>query len=158
MRSKVPLLTKWVMKLDKLRISGTKLFNMVCVALQEPTDFRNAAVITSKKLLCYQDGPQYLTPDKQYKHTQTHTHTHARTHARASTHKSWWLVLGWVTTKEGHPRLPIASTSYTYVLLTPVLQYNYTQSSLILLVLGTITIEPSRVTEENRWRSIYLRP
>ena len=29
-------------------------------------------------------------------HTQTHIHY---------THNSWWLVLGWVTTKEDHPRL-----------------------------------------------------
>ena len=39
---------------------------------------------------------KYLT--KQY--TRTYTHVHC-------THTIWWLVLGWVTTKEDHPILPI---------------------------------------------------
>jgi len=41
------------------------------------------------------------TRQSSYTHTCTHTYTHTHTHT------SWWLVLiGWVTTKEYHPRLP----------------------------------------------------
>ena len=42
---------------------------------------------------------------------QSSTRTHTLTHC---TYSIWWLVLGWATTKEDHPRLRIAYTSYTY--------------------------------------------
>ena len=45
-----------------------------------------------------------------------------------NTYNRWWLVLGWVTTKEDHPPLGIAFTSYTwrvikFYLLTYLLTY-----------------------------------
>jgi len=48
-------------------------------------------------------------------------------HIHAYTHTSRWLLLGWMTTKEDHPRLRIAYTSYIMacyqVLLTYLLTY-----------------------------------
>jgi len=38
---------------------------------------------------------------KKYQTKQLHAHTYT------CTHNSWWLVLGWVTIKEYHPRLCI---------------------------------------------------
>ena len=39
--------------------------------------------------------------------------THTLTHC---THNIWWLVLGWVTTKEDHPRLARYQVLLTYLL------------------------------------------
>ena len=85
---------------EKLRIFGTEEFKMVCVALQELTVTCRlmSAVITGKKLDRYN---KYQT--KQCTHTLINC-----------THNIWWLVLGWVTTKEDHPRLRIAYTSYIW--------------------------------------------
>ena len=39
----------------------------------------------------------------QYTQAYTHTPTHG-------THNRWWIVLGWVTTKEDYPRLPFIAS------------------------------------------------
>ena len=71
---------------------------MVCVALQEITVTCNVRCDNWWKIVAsYQDGPRYQIPDK-----AVHMHTHTYT-----AHTIWWLVLGWVTTKEDHPLLPI---------------------------------------------------
>jgi len=41
-----------------------------------------------------------------YQTKQLHAHTYT------CTHNSWWLVLGWVTTKEYHPRLCINNVDF----------------------------------------------
>jgi len=42
--------------------------------------------------------------------------------------QSWWLVLGWLTTKEAHPRLRIAYTSFMWrVVKFYLYAYNYVQ-------------------------------
>ena len=46
---------------------------------------------------------KYLT--KQYTRTYTRIHTYC-------THNRWWLVLGWVTTKEDRPRLYSLNCDY----------------------------------------------
>jgi hypothetical protein len=46
-----------------------------------------------------------------YNKYQTKQCTHRLPHC---THTRWWLVLGWVTTKEDHPRLRITCISYIW--------------------------------------------
>jgi len=60
--------------------------------------------VAGEKLPCYQDGPLYIIPENAV--TRTHIHLH--------TYTSWWLVIGWVTTKLNHPCLRIAYMSYTW--------------------------------------------
>ena len=50
-----------------------------------------AAVITSKKITLLPSDINYLT--KQCNYTRIYT---------PHSHNSWWLVLGWVITKEDH--------------------------------------------------------
>ena len=49
--------------------------------------------------------------------TRTHTLPH-------STHNRWWLVLGWVTTKEDYPHLRLAYISYIWRVIK-FTHYNY---------------------------------
>jgi len=42
--------------------------------------------------------------NNKYQTKQLHAHTYT------CTHNSWWLVLGWVTTKEYHPHLRFFTT------------------------------------------------
>ena len=62
-----------------------------------------SAVITVKNYL--------LTKMDRYNKYQTKQYTHTLTRY---THFIWWLVLGWVTTKEDYPRLRIAYTSFIW--------------------------------------------
>ena len=61
------------------------------------------AVITDKNYL--------VTKMDRYSKYQTKQCTHTLTHC---THNIWWLVLGWVTTNEDHPRLRLDYTSYIW--------------------------------------------
>ena len=62
------------------------------------------------------------------------------------THNRWWLVLGWVTTKEDHPRLRIAYTRYIwrvirFYLLTYLLSYvNYYSFKNYTFMSGCVTL------------------
>ena len=49
--------------------------------------------------------------------------TSSSTRTHTLTHNSWWLVLGWVTTKEDHPCLRIAYTSYIMARYQVILTY-----------------------------------
>ena len=62
-----------------------------------------SAVITGKNYLVTKMNRYNKYQTKQCKHTLTHR-----------THYIWWLVLGWVTTKEDHLCLRIAYTSYIW--------------------------------------------
>jgi len=48
---------------------------------------------------------RYNNNQKQQLHTYIYTHTRYL----VTTHISWWLVLGWVTTKKEHPHLRITT-------------------------------------------------
>jgi len=52
-------------------------------------------------------------------------------HAYICTHNSWWLVLGWVTTKEYHPLPRLDRPTSTYVAFTKTLNNN--NSSLVVI-------------------------
>ena len=56
-----------------------------------------------------------------YNKYQTKQNTHTLPHC---THNKWWLVLGWVTTKEDHPHLQIAYISYIWHVIK-FTNYNY---------------------------------
>jgi len=87
-----------------------------------------------------------------YTHAQSHTHTHtfARTHARTGwyqisrTHNgrtiSWWLVLGWVTTKEYHPLLRLDRQTSTYGALTKTFNNNNNTTIAIIAIIVNIEL------------------
>jgi len=53
-----------------------------------------------------------------YQTKQLHAHTYT------CTHNSWWLVLGWVTTKEYHPLRRLDRQTSTYGVLTKTFNNN----------------------------------
>ena len=57
-----------------------------------------------------------------YNEYQTKQCTHTLPHC---THTRWWLVLGWVTTKEDHPRLRIACISYIWCVIKFYIALHY---------------------------------
>ena len=65
-----------------------------------------SAVITGKNYL--------VTKMDRYNKYQTKQYTHAHIHFQTAHTTEWWLVLGWVTTKEDHPRLRFAYISYIW--------------------------------------------
>ena len=60
-----------------------------------------------------------------YNKYQTKQCTHTLPHC---THTRWWLVLGWVTTKEDHPRLRIACISYIWRVIKFYITLHYITS------------------------------
>ena len=78
---------------------------MVCVTLQNLLCPVMSSVITGKKITLLPRWTAIINT------RQSSTRTHTLPHC---THNSWWLVLGWVTTKEDHPHLRIAYISYTW--------------------------------------------
>ena len=93
---------------EKLRISGTEGFKMVWVTLQNLLWPVMSAVITGKKNTLLPRWTAIINSG------QSSTRTHTLPHC---THNSWWLVLGWVTTKENHPRLRIVYIHYIWRLI-----------------------------------------
>jgi len=68
-----------------------------------------------------------------YQTKQLHAHTYT------CTHNSWWLVLGWVNTKEYHPRLCI-----DYVDFMARYKCNYIYIN-ILMIISTAVKELSKI-------------
>ena len=81
-----------------------------------------SAVITGKKYLVTK-----MDRYNKYQTKQFHTHIHC-------THNSWWLLLGWVTTKKYHPLLRFDRQTSTYGASTNVYNNNNNNNKSILQV------------------------
>ena len=88
---------------------------MVCVALQELTVTCNFSGDNGYKITLLPRWAAIINTRQSSSRTHTLTHWHC-------TQNIWWLVLGWVTAMEDHPRLRKAYTSYIWRVIKFYLQ------------------------------------